>query len=298
MWSNLSLDQCLLFRENANIRSEDLLSLKNIDVLAREMLRNRSLDTAPLRELLIKWLDEYKIRHSAIKYGLTTASIPELTAHPKWIEDIPQGQLIDFIMASARYPGLKPVTIDGQRFIDGGVAENLPLTMLRQQGCRRIIAVNLSSKPLKRTLLTDNTLFIHIRNPLDLGRTFDLTPESLHKNQRLGYDDLMKAFGRFEGCYFTFPCSEYNILCKTFGPDHLTGLEQAALAYGLDRTVLYTAERFLLELSTKARQNGNNIQIPLGLFHNMDHAADALCRLDEIMDHKMQPGPSAGQHPS
>lgn len=56
-----------------------------------------------------------------------------------------QGSITDAVMASVAYPGVfQPVKIDGQYYVDGGVANPCPVDIARQLGAKYVIAVDLS----------------------------------------------------------------------------------------------------------------------------------------------------------
>lgn len=329
MWDNLHMDQCLAFDTPYPLKSSDLLNLKNMRTLAREMVTRHRLDTQPLRDLLTRYLSEEGIRNGPVRYGLMTVLMRSMTPQPRWIGEIPEHRLIDYIMASAGLPGLAPVEIEGKRFLDGGFAEVVPLSMLRAVGCRHIVAIELSTRAQFRGPAIDNLQLTIIHDPEDLGNMFDLTPATLSRNRRLGYLDAMKAFGRLQGERYAFDNTAYRTLHSRFGHARLLGLEQAAAAYGMDRLPIYTADSFLdtlrcfrkevqasyearrnalqieekteavfsgalpsmkmlppmrlsflLELTTRSRQAGGRLHIPMQLFRNLDLAVDALCALD------------------
>jgi NTE family protein len=250
----MKIEQYLQFSDNRTPRSDDLFSLKNTRILTRELLVRRSLNTQPLRELLQKHIDEDKVRASKTRYGLMTALLPEFKPQPKWIEEIPKGQLIDYIMASARLPGLAPVKIDGHRMIDGGVIEVVPLSMLRGQGIRRLVVVDMVTHAVLRSPFLDNVEITYIHDPQNLGKILDVTPERLLHNRTLGYLDTLKAFGRLKGEYFSFEPAEYRLLLQRFGPADLAGLEQAALVYEMDRCRVFTASAFIEAVRQKCRE--------------------------------------------
>ncbi len=248
LWHNLQYEQCLSFSTPPNLKSSDLLTLKNSDVLAREILAQGGLDTSPLRELLLSYIDEAAVRANPVRFGLMTVQLNELRPEPLWIEDIPTGHLIDFIMASAHLPGLQPVEIGGKRYLDGGFAENVPVSMLRRQGFRHIVAIDLEPRVSVRCPWEDNTQLTLIHDREDLGSLLDLDQDLIRRNQRLGYLDTMKAFDQLNGDYFAFPLADYQMLLSEFGPDLISGLEQAALAFELDRSRMYTADEFLTQV--------------------------------------------------
>ena len=109
MWENLKMEQCLAFSQIQSLKSDDLLSLRNLNLLARELLHEKKLSTRPLRELLERYISETAVRESPLQCGVMTTLTPSLRGYPVWIQDMAEGRLIDYIMASARLPGLDPV---------------------------------------------------------------------------------------------------------------------------------------------------------------------------------------------
>ena len=254
MWDNLRMDQCIAFKTPYPLKSADLMNLKNIRTLAREMVTRHRLDTQPLRNLITRYLSEERVRSSAIRYGLMTVLMRSMTPQPRWIEEIPAHRLLDYVMASAGLPGLDPVEIEGRRFLDGGFAEVVPISMLRAQGANRIVAVDLGSKSQFRSPLLDNLQFTLVHDAEDLGSMFDLTPSRLARNRRLGYLDAKKAFGGLCGERYSFGNAAYRDLTTRFGPARVRGLEQAAAAYGMDRLIIHSADTFLHALAESRRQ--------------------------------------------
>lgn len=58
------------------------------------------------------------------------------------------GEVVRAVEASIAIPGVcVPVTIDGETYIDGGIADPLPVDVLQEQGIERIIAVNVIPPP-------------------------------------------------------------------------------------------------------------------------------------------------------
>ncbi len=65
------------------------------------------------------------------------------------------GSLPQAMRASMSVPGaMAPVEIDGRLLVDGGIANNLPIDQARKLCADVIIAVNISTPPLKRTEIT------------------------------------------------------------------------------------------------------------------------------------------------
>jgi NTE family protein len=63
-----------------------------------------------------------------------------------------RGSLAQAMRASMSVPGaLAPVEIDGRLLVDGGIADNLPISVARKLCADVVIAVNISTPPLKRS---------------------------------------------------------------------------------------------------------------------------------------------------
>ena len=65
-----------------------------------------------------------------------------------------QGNLLQAVQASMSIPGIvRPVELDGQMLVDGGVANNLPIQIARQMGATHIIAVAIDAPLLQQAQL-------------------------------------------------------------------------------------------------------------------------------------------------
>jgi NTE family protein len=63
-----------------------------------------------------------------------------------------QGEVAPAVMASNAVPGIyRPVYIDGRMLVDGGIAEDVPISPLRPMGADLVVAVNLSAERQYRT---------------------------------------------------------------------------------------------------------------------------------------------------
>lgn len=242
-WHSVRMSQ-IVKADGISDATENLLDPRNLAAITREMIVRRGLDNTPLRDTLAAILDEDRIRASGIDYGMTTFSKTDLSTTEIFVGEIPQGQLIDYIMASACFPIFKSVQIGEHEFIDGGIGDNMPVRMLLRRGCRHIITVDIGGVGLVRPVRPDGATIITIKYSMPLGGLFDLSPETLAFNQALGYLDTMKVFGRMQGRYYFFPCAQYGRMTAHFSRYTCEGLEEAALLYGLKRDRPYSAEEF------------------------------------------------------
>jgi len=76
------------------------------------------------------------------------------------------GQVSDAVLASCAIPSVfVPVKLDGETYIDGGIADPLPVDVLREAGVERVIAVNIIPTPAYMRCTLE-----HEREQVDLKR--------------------------------------------------------------------------------------------------------------------------------
>ena len=127
------------------------------------------MDTAPLRLLLGEVIDEARIRAAGLVFGFVTVSLSTWSPLKTYIEDVPPGQLIDYLLASARLPVFKRQIIEGRLVLDGGFHDNLPIDLLAARGFTRIIAVRLGGFSRTRWQETKDVEVTYIKPSESLG---------------------------------------------------------------------------------------------------------------------------------
>ncbi|MBT9775258.1 patatin-like phospholipase family protein [Clostridium sp. MCC353] len=194
---------------NVPVKEEYSLKQKvwqTYQTFAVNFVKNGGTDTKPLKETLGGFIDEEKVRSSAIDYGLVTVEMEGSVPRELFREDIPRGELIDYMIASASiYPAFKPHKIGGVRYLDGAYYDNLPVKMALEKGAGHIIAVDLEAfGVVKKEMMMLADRLTYIRSYWNLGPTLVFDQAVIRRNTRLGYLDGLKAFGVYEGCAFTF----------------------------------------------------------------------------------------------
>ena len=82
-----------------------------------------------------------------------------------------QGEVAPAVMASNAVPGIyRPITIDGRLLVDGGIAEDVPISPLRPMGADIIVAVNLGAE--RKYSKPDNIIDV-ILNAFDVAIDLD-----------------------------------------------------------------------------------------------------------------------------
>lgn len=173
---------------------------QNIKEQLIDITKKRGLDITPLRKLLTSMIDEEKIRKSNIELIVSTVSLSELKPVLKSVTDMPPGQVVDYLLASAALPVFQRIEIDGKAYLDGGAYDNLPINALIERGHKKIIAVDLKGGlGIKRKVKENNAEIIYIENTSMLGGLLEFNVKQSRINLRLGYLDAMKAFGKNYG---------------------------------------------------------------------------------------------------
>ena len=302
LWENMSIEKGFSLPEPLRV-PDRLFSLKNADILIREMWRNGGLDISPIRKELEALVDEDALRASPVEFGLVTFELSRRQPRHLFRDQIPRGRLMDYIMASSAYPGLKQPEIYGHKYLDGGVIDNVPVMMMRRHP-DNIIVVNIGDVGLPKGL--DPKMNLVYIKPIDsLGTAFEFRPETARTKMDMGWYDTMKAFGRFSGEWMYFPNEEYQRLRDELGENVVKGLEHAARLYGLDKLRVCTAEEFVRELMDCDRVSAekfaafrSRFDLPLllkafykGDFRDTDMTSDVLLQLTQnlLNDRKERP---------
>lgn len=165
----------------------------------KKLLGNRGLDITPLKSLLKEFINEDTIRNSKKDFGMVTVSLTDLKPLELYIEDIPNGQLINYLIASAYLPVFKMEKISGKLYLDGGFYDNLPIRLLLSKGYKDLIAVRLYGIGRMRRVRERGFNITYITPSDDLGMTLDFTTERARRNLNLGYFDTLKTFNKLKG---------------------------------------------------------------------------------------------------
>ena len=163
------------------------------------VVRGGGLDLEPLGETIDRYLDEDAVRAAPVRYGLVMTELNTLKSIQCPIEQIPRGRLKEYMLASsACFPALRPRTIDGVKYIDGGWRDNMPLDLAAAMGAQELVAVDIEGLGYNRPNRTGLPTRV-VRSHWDLGPMFDFDGVRATRNIALGYLDTLRAFGRVGG---------------------------------------------------------------------------------------------------
>lgn len=246
LYNHIKLEDILELSDKNKIDSDgDIFSSKNVYKLMREIVKKKGISNLALRKTLDKYLDVDKLYKSKIDFGLVTYDMKSKDGKELFKSDINKDEMIDYLLASAAFPIFKPQEIKNKKYLDGGIADNMPISLLLKKGYTNIIVIDISGMGrIKRNVYKGGTFKI-IKPREDLGSTFDFNHNNISKNIKLGYLDTMKAFHKLVGNRFYFNRAEFNKFFDNFTLEEVMGLEDAARYYGLDKYEEYDYEEFI-----------------------------------------------------
>lgn len=193
------------FKEGGIIKLQPA-KMPRLGVLYRQLAERRGLDTSPMRDVLNTRLDEARIRASGNDLGVVTINVSDLKPREVFIEDMEGGHLVDYLMASSALPGFAPPEIEGKKYMDGGLWDNMPYAMARRRGYKRLIVVDISGAGVNRRPDIAGSETVYIKNSIEMGGLLDFDRTFLDRFMELGYLDTLRVFGRLSGySYFVKP---------------------------------------------------------------------------------------------
>lgn len=244
LWNKIAIDDIVALPQEM-AADENLFKVTNLIKIAKEIYKNDGLDMSPLEKLLESIVDEDKIRNSPIDFGIATFSLTEKNEMYLFKEDIPKGELIKYLMASACLPGFKTMKIGENKFVDGGVSNNMPVNMLLEKDVDNIIAVDVKGVGFYRSFNLAGKNVINVKCSRPQTGTMDFNREGIGKSMKEGYFDCMKTFGRLDGELYSFTAGNYRNALKKYSKELINGIENAANIFGINSLKIYTFEELV-----------------------------------------------------
>ncbi|MEG0873470.1 MAG: patatin-like phospholipase family protein [Clostridia bacterium] len=190
----------------------DFNVIKYLTKQVGKALKNGGIDTEKIRALLVENIDEQRVRSSNIEFGLVTICLSEKQAEELFIEDIPEGMLVDYIMASASLPVFKSMKIGEKQYLDGGMYDNCPVHMLEKKGYKNVIAIRTYKKMRIRdykNIVKRGNVKIQMISPIDmLPNILNFDRKTLDKTLNLGYYDALKSIENLDGYRYYVKCED------------------------------------------------------------------------------------------
>lgn len=207
-----------------------------------ETLRSGGFDISPLRHLLQESIDEDALRGGPVQFGLVTVDLQELKAKELLLSEIPEGKLIDYIIASAYLPVFKA---DKRIFLDGGFFNNVPLDLLlRGEKVDHVYIIRTLSMGRHQSLDRDVPMTI-ISPSEDLGPSLLINKERIQENVKMGYYDAQRLLHGYAGQRYCLKNVPEDYFFQLFSS--LKDKQVVRFAQSLGETLVDPPRRYLFE---------------------------------------------------
>lgn len=218
-------------------------------------LSDGGIDVAPLRKLIHEVMDEEQIRACGKEFCLLTFSLTDMKELDLSIQDIPDGMLEDFLLASAYLVGFKNEKLHGKRYIDGGVLNNVPLGSLVRRGYVDIIEIRIYGPGREPSVkMPEDSSLYRIGPRVRLGSIIEFDSRRSRQNLKIGYYDAMRVIYGLEGfIYYIDQTKEEEWYTEQLAA--VTEREKAEMAFVLKLPIGFTdKELYFAMLEASAKQ--------------------------------------------
>ena len=234
-------------------------SLDIVKLFGNKFIKNGGMDIEKIETIIEKCVNKRKFYNSDIDFGLISYNVTTRKPLILTKDNIPSNKLVDYLMASATcFPAFKMKEIDGNKYIDGGYYDNLPVELAMKLGADFLIIVDLKAPGFKKKSSKKvKHIIIKPKNSISFFLNFD--EEAARLNIRFGYNDTLKAFKKLDGNKFTF---KKNTLSKYYNTnkdylfdntekDFLISIEKLGKIFKLDESKIYSFKSFIKNLTIK-----------------------------------------------
>ncbi len=200
LWHRIKINDVILNGfEVADINIKSIINHSEFKPFIKQVFKEKGTDINPFKALLSEYLDCDKIRKSNKLFGVVMTTFPTLKIEEVLMNNLSDHDMYHTMLASASaFPVFPVCKFNNKQYIDGGFSDNLPISFAVKLGAREVYAIDLNPNITHKCYL--NRPFIHYIYPKwDLGSFLYFDINHLRRNRILGYYDVMKHFGVYDG---------------------------------------------------------------------------------------------------
>lgn len=204
IWQNISYSSIMSVDDDEmdkliNRRFRDI-NIQTVTKHSKKILVRGGFDITPLKQLLEENLDERKIRESQIDFIVGTFNFNKMKEEEIVIKDVQEGYIKDYLIASARFPLFRKEKLLGKTYLDGGIANNVPIDMLIKRGYKNIIVVRIYGIGMEKKIkIPDDVNIIYIAPKCNLCNVLEFNRKKAVRNITLGYYDALRILRPLKG---------------------------------------------------------------------------------------------------
>lgn len=204
LWEKMEVSRVINGELPAKLTIDEFLKESNLaKAFFKKYVKEKGADVTPLKELIHEYYNESKFLKSDIEYGLVTVHFPSLEPVFVTKDMMKDGRGEKYLLASSScFPAFPLCEFEGNKYLDGGYYDNLPVELAIRLGATDIIAVDLEDTPTHIHFLNRENIK-YIMPSFSLGSFLNFDRGMLDMNTKLGYLDTMKVFGKYDGLKYT-----------------------------------------------------------------------------------------------
>lgn len=251
MWNTLTVDSIMTNGVNLEKSVEGIFSQREqLIPFLKTFINQKGADVTPFHNKLRSFFNAEKFFGSDVDYALVTVRYPSFSPVEVYKKDMePLGEdAWQWLAASgACYPVFPAMNVNGEDYVDGGYFDNIPVAPAFKMGAAEAVVIDLKTDKNHEGYI-HHPRIRYIKPSRDLGPFLNFEKDALRFSIRLGYNDTMKAYGKYYGRQYTF-----------IPKGDIDGLVSRLAELFMD--ILTVAEaQFDFSGSVKSRQRVNNLE--------------------------------------
>ena len=188
-----------------NTNKITIKTFKGLLQTTKTITKNKGIKTQELKKIFSKIINIDKLYSNNIDFGLATYNFTKRKPTYIYKEDIPQNELIDYVMASCSLPIFKlDKNINNSIYLDGGFFDNCPTTMLLKKQYNLIYEVKINGIGVNKKIPKTNAKIITISPSRPNGAILEMNHRQIIDNIYMGYYDTLKKLNKYLGFKYTF----------------------------------------------------------------------------------------------
>lgn len=172
------------------------------------------MDITPLRNRFRKMFNYESFKNSPIKYACMTFNDTKKEIRPFYKGEITAENAEEIVMASsACYPAFPKVTFQGEEYMDGMYADNVPISLLEAilPDATWTLVVDLHDPGEAIPPALKDHMF-YIQPLLQPGHPLDFSPAHAKRLYAQGYLEAKKYMGKYPGYLYTFGQEDTSLI--------------------------------------------------------------------------------------
>lgn len=149
IWNTLDLHHVFNGIPDLPFHREEFINASNRGIeFFKHYIHHQGADVTPFYNIVHKYFDEEAFYASAIDFGLCTVRYPKFEPVFKTKKQLGDHAYDYLLASSACFPVFPMVEIEGEKYVDGGYFDNLPIDLALSMGADEVVVVDMHETPL------------------------------------------------------------------------------------------------------------------------------------------------------